>query len=138
MSPACITNDLSRNEIYRVAAGLFDDLAGIETLLWDDTVNPKVWDMPQEERDAILGKLDSISDCLLVTDGNIASLDSRPNIIFIMADDLGYGDLGPYGQTDIKTLDLDAMAAAGLRFTDYYAGHPEGQCSQGGARAKLY
>ena len=45
-----------------------------------------------------------------------------PNIIFIMADDLGYGDLGSYGQTIIQTPNLDRMAAEGLRFTNYYAG----------------
>ena len=46
----------------------------------------------------------------------------RPNIIFIMADDLGYGDLGCYGQQRIKTPHIDQMAAEGMRFTDFYAG----------------
>ena len=46
----------------------------------------------------------------------------RPNIIWIMADDLGYGDLGSYGQERIKTPNLDAMAEEGMRFTDAYAG----------------
>lgn len=45
-----------------------------------------------------------------------------PNIIFIMADDLGYGDLGSYGQKQIRTPNLDRMAAEGIRFTQYYAG----------------
>ncbi|GAB5517842.1 MAG: arylsulfatase [Rhodothermales bacterium] len=45
-----------------------------------------------------------------------------PNIIFVMADDLGYGDLGSYGQTQIQTPHLDRMAAEGLRFTQFYAG----------------
>ena len=46
----------------------------------------------------------------------------RPNIIFIMADDLGYGDLGCYGQQRIKTPVIDQLAAEGMRFTDFYAG----------------
>ncbi len=46
---------------------------------------------------------------------------ARPNIIFILADDLGYGDLGCYGAEDIQTPHLDQMASDGLRFTDFYA-----------------
>lgn len=46
----------------------------------------------------------------------------RPNIIYILADDLGYGDLGSYGQTKIKTPNLDRMAEEGMRFTQHYAG----------------
>lgn len=47
----------------------------------------------------------------------------QPNIIFIMADDLGYGDLGSYGQQDIKTPRLDQMSEEGVRFTQFYSGH---------------
>lgn len=46
----------------------------------------------------------------------------KPNVIFILADDLGYGDLGCYGQKDIRTPNLDRMAQKGMRFTDFYAG----------------
>jgi arylsulfatase A len=45
-----------------------------------------------------------------------------PNIIFIMADDLGYGELGSYGQRKIRTPRLDRMAAEGMRFTQFYSG----------------
>ncbi|WP_197541282.1 arylsulfatase [Zobellia galactanivorans] len=47
---------------------------------------------------------------------------SKPNIIFILADDLGYGDLGCYGQETISTPHIDRMASEGLRFTQHYAG----------------
>ena len=46
----------------------------------------------------------------------------KPNIIFILADDLGYGDLGCYGQEVIQTPHIDRLAAEGVRFTDCYAG----------------
>jgi arylsulfatase A-like enzyme len=45
-----------------------------------------------------------------------------PNIVLIMADDLGYGDLSCYGQKKFNTPNIDGLAAEGLRFTDYYAG----------------
>jgi arylsulfatase A len=47
----------------------------------------------------------------------------KPNIIFIIADDLGYGDLGCYGQEKILTPQIDKMAGEGMRFTDFYAGN---------------
>lgn len=46
----------------------------------------------------------------------------KPNLIYIMADDLGYGDLGCFGQKEIQTPNLDRMAAEGMRLTSYYAG----------------
>ena len=53
-----------------------------------------------------------------------AGAQEKPNIIYIMCDDLGYGDLGCYGQQLIATPHLDRMAAEGMRFTDAYAGSP--------------
>ena len=70
-----------------------------------------------------------ITTCLCVTALLLAvcSLSAaaadRPNMIFIMADDLGYGDLGCFGQQVIKTPRLDRMAAEGMKFTDFYAGN---------------
>lgn len=46
----------------------------------------------------------------------------KPNIVFILADDLGYGDLACYGQKTLATTNLDALAAEGMRFTRHYAG----------------
>ena len=46
----------------------------------------------------------------------------KPNLIWITADDLGYGDLGCYGQRTIETPNLDRMASKGLRFTHFYSG----------------
>jgi len=73
---------------------------------------------------AALGILASLlSVCVALESGGAEPpRDRPPNIIYIMADDLGYGDLGCYGQQRIKTPSLDRMAAEGLRFTDHYAG----------------
>jgi len=49
----------------------------------------------------------------------------RPNIILIMADDLGYGDVGCYGCTDIRTPAINKLATEGVRFTTFYANAPE-------------
>ncbi len=46
----------------------------------------------------------------------------KPNIVYIIADDLGYGDLGCYGQKKILTPNIDRLASEGMRFTDHYAG----------------
>ncbi len=70
----------------------------------------------------------SVSLTTLVAAGPILSkvtrLKSQPNIIFIMADDLGYGDLGCYGQDLIQTPNIDQLAREGTRFTQAYAGGP--------------
>lgn len=49
---------------------------------------------------------------------------TRPNIIYILADDLGYGELGCYGQEKIETPNIDKLAQEGMRFTQHYAGAP--------------
>ncbi len=59
---------------------------------------------------------------VLLLIGLIAEAAERPNMIYILADDLGYGDLGCYGQKVIQTPYLDNMAAEGMRFTRHYAG----------------
>lgn len=59
----------------------------------------------------------------LVAFAVLAGAAETPNVIFILADDLGVGDLGCYGQEKIKTPNLDRMAREGMRFTEFYAGH---------------
>ena len=59
----------------------------------------------------------------LIASANALGQESRrPNIVFIMADDLGYNDLGCNGQQEILTPNIDRLAAAGTRFTHVYAG----------------
>lgn len=60
----------------------------------------------------------------LATTGAMAQNASKPNIIFILCDDMGYGDLGCYGQPYISTPNIDRMASEGMRFTQAYAGSP--------------
>jgi arylsulfatase A-like enzyme len=61
---------------------------------------------------------------MLVAAGSAdAQTPRRPNIILIVADDLGYGDLGVQGGRDVKTPNLDRLAAQGVRMTDAYANH---------------
>ena len=54
--------------------------------------------------------------------GPVHARTSKPNIIFIMADDMGYGDAGCYGQKLIQTPNIDHLSEQGLRFTECYAG----------------
>lgn len=54
----------------------------------------------------------------------IAAEPSKPNIVFILADDLGYGELGCYGQEKIKTPHIDQLAKEGIKFTQHYTGAP--------------
>lgn len=53
-----------------------------------------------------------------------AAKKQKPNIIFILCDDMGYGDLACYGQKYISTPNIDRMAGEGMRFTQAYAGSP--------------
>src|SRR5689334_14963966 len=53
---------------------------------------------------------------------SIAFAAQKPNVIFILADDLGYGDVGCFGQQRIRTPNIDRLAAEGVRFTQFYAG----------------
>lgn len=72
----------------------------------------------------ILRKLTRLALCCLVIPafGRLHAADTRPNIIFIMVDDMGYHDLGCYGSKTIQTPNIDRLAAEGMRFTDCYSG----------------
>ena len=66
--------------------------------------------------------LTALSTLLIFAASALAQV-PKPNIILILADDLGYGELGSYGQTIIRTPHLDRLAAEGMRFTQFYAGN---------------
>jgi len=60
---------------------------------------------------------------LSCTEAFAAQAARQPNIVFILADDLGYGDLSCYGQQKFKTPNIDGLAAGGMLFTAHYSGH---------------
>ncbi len=74
----------------------------------------------------VLMKIPALVSCVLFLAGALASFAAgtaaKPNVIFILADDLGYGDVGAFGQKLIQTPHLDRLAAEGTRFTQAYAG----------------
>ena len=64
--------------------------------------------------------LSFVTASLLCTGLTRANEDVRPNILFILADDMGYGDLACYGADDIATPHIDRMALEGTKFTSFY------------------
>ncbi|HKH70531.1 MAG TPA: sulfatase-like hydrolase/transferase, partial [Vicinamibacterales bacterium] len=60
----------------------------------------------------------------LVASARSSSLAERPNVLFILADDLGYGDLSGYGRPDYRTPVLDELAKQGVKFSSAYAAAP--------------
>ena len=71
---------------------------------------------------------------LLLVPASARAAERPPNIVLIVADDLGYRELGCYGQEIIQTPHLDQMAADGLRFTDFYSGSTVCAPSRSGQR----
>ena len=63
---------------------------------------------------------------------------AKPNVVFILLDDSGYCDFGCYGQTKTETPNIDALAANGIRFTDFYAGAPQSSPSRCGLLTGLH
>lgn len=85
--------------------------------------------MPKSNRIEIGEKVQSMRNILMTLLGlavgaltNVGTAEQPPNILYILADDLGYGELGCYGQEFIKTPNIDRLAAEGMRFTDHYSG----------------
>ena len=60
---------------------------------------------------------------LMPLSSSLLAVDARPNVLLLLADDLGYNEIGAYGQRVIRTPELDELAAKGLLFTDFYAGN---------------
>ncbi|MFK5921516.1 MAG: sulfatase-like hydrolase/transferase [Verrucomicrobiota bacterium] len=69
--------------------------------------------------------LKKIVALLLISGVCFSSVQAKPNIVFILADDMGYADLSSYGAPDVKTQNIDRLAAEGVRFTNFYANGPE-------------
>ena len=70
----------------------------------------------------LLASVVSLCTCILLLACSTTTGAEKPNIVLILADDLGYGDLGCFGQKVLETPRLDAMAKQGMRFTQFYAG----------------
>jgi len=73
----------------------------------------------------ILGPYFSVLIVAIASVGDLHPADAaprKPNIVFILADDLGYGDIGPFGQKIIRTPTLDQLAREGMKFTQHYSG----------------
>lgn len=79
--------------------------------------------MPQNHRCFVLTFSLSMTAVMIPATGSVAAA-SRPNVVVILADDLGYGDLGCYGSREIKTPHVDALARNGVRLSDCYAAAP--------------
>ncbi len=69
----------------------------------------------------LVGVAVATASCASVSDTDTVP---KPNVIYIIADDLGYGELGCYGQEKIETPNIDALAKSGMRFTQHYSGAP--------------
>jgi arylsulfatase A-like enzyme len=84
--------------------------------------------MSSVSRREVLGALGTAAAAAALPSGNVRAQRSagrrQPNILFVLADDLGYGDLSSYGRPDYETPVLDGLAAEGMRFTSAYAAAP--------------
>ena len=70
--------------------------------------------------------------------GQASDANSKPNLVLIFVDDMGYGDLSSYGAIQYKTPNLDRMAAQGVRFTNFYAAQAVCSASRAGILTGCY
>ena len=73
-----------------------------------------------EEGSKVLGE--QVAEVIQTALGAVNPVDKKPNVIYILADDLGYGDLSCYGQKKLQTPNIDHLASEGMKFTDHYSG----------------
>ena len=81
--------------------------------------NPRAWPFAAARSEQGLALLLGVIALLLTTP--VRGADSRPNIVIILSDDMGYADIGEHGCRDIPTPHIDRLAAEGVRFTNAYA-----------------
>lgn len=82
--------------------------------------------LPRAEEQSVLLMLRSvlITFVLLTSGATAQAIEEKTNVVFIFIDDMGYGDLSSYGNSDIETPNIDALAEQGTRFTQFYVGSP--------------
>lgn len=91
---------------------------------WTHSSEPSHW-LKLRSTPLVVSALLTILLLTLTTQSSSAEPPARPNIVFIMVDDMGYGDLPAYGATDVRTPNLDQFAAEGVKLTNYYAAGAE-------------
>ena len=107
----------SSDVVVRKIIRVFPIRRKVDTL--QEMRNSERWDKPA------MRPFLTVSALIGILCGQSLAADAKhPNIVFILADDLGYGELGCYGQQKIRTPNLDRMAAEGIRFTQFYCGAP--------------
>jgi len=105
--------------------------AGVQSAVLRDEARPRRLDTGASVRVGWLLLLPLIASHCAAAALDWPTNQTRPNLVIILADDLGWGDLSCYGQKKFSTLNLDRLAAEGMRFTQAYAGAPGGAASRG-------
>jgi arylsulfatase A len=93
------------------------------SLLFSESENPGGHDLDRRDFVRVMG-MGAAALTLGSLEGCATAPTAPPNVVFIMADDLGYGEVGVYGQEKIRTPSIDRIAREGIRFTQHYSGSP--------------